>query len=56
MDNQPQVAIRAAVLARRPLALQADALAVADASRDFYVQRLGVSLSTMPKMLYTGSL
>ena len=38
MYHQPQVAVRAAILAGGALAFQADALAVDDACGNFYVQ------------------
>lgn len=56
VDNQPQIAVRAAILPRRPLAFQADTLTIDYPGGIFTFSVFGVSLSIMPNTLYTGRL
>ena len=39
VDNQPQIAVRAAILPRRPLAFQADTLTIDYPGGDLHIQR-----------------
>ncbi len=55
VDNQPQIAVRAAILPGVP-AFQADTLTIDYPAGIFTFSVFGVSLSIMPNTLYTGRL